>query len=85
MGGATTSEIHAALKIAPEYDGLVIWTKDAAQVPLAAARVLKKNGREQEKARLDEKYEKLRAEYAARQETLVSLNEARENKLNLWK
>ena len=85
VGGATTSEIHAALKIAPEYDGLVIWTKDAAQVPLAAARVLKKNGREQEKARLDEKYEKLRAEYAARQETLVSLNEARENKLNLWK
>ena len=52
---------------------------------MAAARVLKKNGREQEKARLDEKYEKLRAEYAARQETLVSLNEARENKLNLWK
>ena len=85
VGGATTSEMHAALKIAPEYDGLVIWTKDAAQVPLAAARVLKKNGREQEKARLDEKYEKLRAEYAARQETLVSLNEARENKLNLWK
>lgn len=85
VGGATTSEIHAALKIAPEYDGLVIWTKDAAQVPLAAARVLKKNGREQEKARLDEKYEKLRAEYAARQETLVSLNEARENKLDLWK
>ena len=85
VGGATTSEIHAALKIAPEYDGLVIWTKDAAQVPLAAARVLKKNGREQEKARLDEKYEKLRAEYVARQETLVSLNEARENKLNLWK
>ena len=63
----------------------MIWTKDAAQVPLAAARVLKKNGREQEKARLDEKYEKLRAEYVARQETLVSLNEARENKLNLWK
>ncbi len=85
VGGATTSEMHAALKIAPEYDGLVIWTKDAAQVPLAAARVLKKNGREQEKARLDEKYEKLRAEYAARQETLVSLNEARENKLDLWK
>lgn len=42
VGGATTSEMHAALKIAPAYDGPVIWTKDAAQVPLAAARILKK-------------------------------------------
>ena len=27
VGGATTSELHVALKIAPEYDGPVIWVK----------------------------------------------------------
>ncbi len=30
VGGATTSELHVALKIAPVYDGPVIWVKDAS-------------------------------------------------------
>lgn len=38
IGGATTSEKHTALRIAPEYDGPVIWVKDASQnVPVAVA------------------------------------------------
>ncbi|MCR4592534.1 MAG: methionine synthase [Bacteroidaceae bacterium] len=37
IGGATTSPLHTALKIAPQYDGSVIWVKDASQnAPLAA-------------------------------------------------
>ena len=83
VGGATTSEMHAALKIAPAYDGPVIWTKDAAQVPLDAARILKKEAREQEKRRLDERYAQLRAQYAEKQQ-LLSLDEARNKKLDLW-
>ena len=83
VGGATTSEMHAALKIAPAYDGPVIWTKDAAQVPLAAAHILKKEAREQEKRRLDERYAQLRAQYAEKQQ-LLSLDEARNKKLDLW-
>lgn len=36
IGGATTSALHTALKIAPEYDGPVIWVRDASQnAPLA--------------------------------------------------
>ena len=36
IGGATTSSIHTALKIAPCYDGPVMWIKDASQnVPMA--------------------------------------------------
>ena len=36
IGGATTSSIHTALKIAPCYDGPVVWLKDASQnVPMA--------------------------------------------------
>lgn len=33
IGGATTSEMHTAVKIAPCYDGEVIYTRDAAMLP----------------------------------------------------
>ena len=36
IGGATTSEIHTAVKIAPLYDGAVLHVKDAAQNPILA-------------------------------------------------
>ena len=36
IGGATTSEVHTALKIAPLYDGVVLHVKDAAQNPILA-------------------------------------------------
>ena len=40
IGGATTSELHVALKIAPVYEGPVVWLKDASQNALVAARLL---------------------------------------------
>ena len=40
VGGATTSALHTALKIAPLYDGAVFHTKDAAQNPLLAMQLL---------------------------------------------
>lgn len=40
VGGATTSEIHTAVKIAPLYSGPVIHVKDAAQNPGVAAQLL---------------------------------------------
>lgn len=40
VGGATTSEMHVALKIAPVYSGIVVWVKDAAQNPLVAQRLM---------------------------------------------
>lgn len=36
IGGATTSELHTALKIAPLYNGPVFYMKDAAQNPIVA-------------------------------------------------
>ena len=36
VGGATTSALHTALKIAPLYDGAVFHVKDAAQNPILA-------------------------------------------------
>lgn len=40
VGGATTSPLHTALKIAPLYDGPVFHVKDAAQNPVLALQLL---------------------------------------------
>lgn len=40
IGGATTSELHTALKIAPLYRGPVFYVKDAAQNPVIASQLL---------------------------------------------
>ena len=84
IGGATTSEMHVALKIAPVYNGPVVWMKDASQNPLMASQLL--NGDEEEKLKLslDKKYSLMRDEYLSHQTPLASLEEARKNKLQLF-
>ncbi len=83
IGGATTSELHVALKIAPVYGGPVVWMKDASQNSLAAARLMTNSSEVEHE--LNEQYEAMRHQYAAEQDELLSLDEARKNKLNLWK
>ncbi|MDE6535571.1 MAG: hypothetical protein K2K82_06120 [Muribaculaceae bacterium] len=39
VGGATTSELHTALKIAPLYSGAVVRTADAASLPAIAKQI----------------------------------------------
>ena len=82
IGGATTSELHVALKIAPVYEGAVVWLKDASQNALVAARLLSEE--QQVEQELSEKYEHLREEYHQEQDSLQSLEEARKQKLNLF-
>lgn len=84
VGGATTSEMHVALKIAPVYSGIVVWVKDAAQNPIVAQRVMNPSERPRFEAELRERYARLREEYAAHQKKLLSLDEARKNKLELF-
>ena len=40
VGGATTSELHTAVKIAPCYSAPVVHTRDAAMMPVVAQRLL---------------------------------------------
>lgn len=82
IGGATTSELHVALKIAPVYSGPVVWMKDASQNALVAARLM--SDEQQVEHELSEKYQHLREAYQQEQEELLSLGEARKNKLNLF-
>lgn len=82
IGGATTSELHVALKIAPVYAGPVVWMKDASQNALVASRLM--SDEQQVEHELAEKYEHLRNDYRQTQEKLSSLEEARKHKLKLF-
>ena len=86
IAGATTSQLHTALKIAPEYDGVVVHVKDVSQNVVVAAELL---GDEERRcayiAALRESQQALRDSAAQKDTgTLRSLDEARANKPNLF-
>ena len=85
VGGATTSEMHAALKIAPVYSGPVVWVKDAAQNVVVLARLLNAAECPNYVSQLRARYEMLRRNYHSEQQKLASISEARNNKLDLFK
>ncbi|MBQ2165712.1 MAG: dihydropteroate synthase, partial [Bacteroidaceae bacterium] len=84
IGGATTSELHTALKIAPVYSAPIVWMKDASQNVLAATRLLNPQQREDFTAELQEKYQHLRTDHENSSSTPLSLEEARKRKPNLF-
>lgn len=77
IGGATTSKLHTAVKIAPHYDYPVIHVLDASQNPLIASKLLNSETRQAYIAQLDSEYEALRIGMEQQTETLVSLAYAR--------
>ncbi|MBO4451228.1 MAG: methionine synthase [Bacteroidaceae bacterium] len=81
IGGATTSDMHTALKIATEYDGPVVWMKDAAQNVVAAQHLLDAADRPAYVDALLHHQADLRDNYEHNQPKLLSLEEARKRKL----
>ena len=84
IGGATTSALHTALKIAPLYSGPVVWVKDASQNSIIAAQLLNPTTRDSYIAALRADQQALRDAHIAKQPPMVSLQEARANKLDLF-
>ena len=82
IGGATTSELHVALKIAPVYGGPVVWMKDASQNALVAQRLL--GDASEMAAELNKKYAHMRDDYAKSHSQLLSIEEARKRKPKLF-
>lgn len=64
VGGATTSALHTAVKIAPEFSGAVFHTRDAASLPDIASRVADEATRAQAIADNRRQQEELRRQYA---------------------
>ena len=84
IGGATTSKLHTALKIAPVYHAPVIYMKDASLNAPVAARLMNLDFRSTFAEELESEYRELREKNKTKQVKTVSLEEAQKNKLNLW-
>ena len=83
IGGATTSPVHTALKIAPGYDAPVIWVKDASQNAPLANSFLNPETASEAKRRLMQEQESLR-EGAQKPVEILDIEEARKHKPNLF-
>ena len=87
ISGATTSQLHTAVKIAPLYNGAVFHIKDASQNPVVALQ-LQGAEREQIIADLKEKQKALREEFESQQsannETLPRISVDWQKALEGW-
>ena len=84
IGGATTSKLHTALKIAPAYCGAVCYMKDASQNVGALAQLLNPATNKEYVDKLNNEYEELRKKQIVNKVPTVSLDEAKKNRLNLF-
>ncbi|MCL2636042.1 MAG: cobalamin-dependent protein, partial [Betaproteobacteria bacterium] len=81
IGGATTSRVHTAIKIAPNAEGAVVYVPDASRAVGVATRLLSADQRDGYLGEIAAEHENLRSEHAGRQgATLVSLAAARANR-----
>jgi 5-methyltetrahydrofolate--homocysteine methyltransferase len=64
IGGATTSRMHTAVKIAQQYDGGVVHVLDASRSVTVAGNLLNKEAKEQFLENINKEYEKLREDFA---------------------
>lgn len=78
IGGATTSELHTALRIAPVYSAPVVWLKDASQNVSAALHLL--HDRQSYASELSSHYQSLRDSYHTDNTPVLTIDEARKLK-----
>ncbi|MEE8343925.1 MAG: vitamin B12 dependent-methionine synthase activation domain-containing protein, partial [Woeseiaceae bacterium] len=82
IGGATTSPAHTAVKIEPNYDGPVIYVKDASRAVGVAQALISQDSRKElvEKTRQDNARRRERHASKTRQVPQLTLTQAREKK-----
>jgi cobalamin-dependent methionine synthase I len=81
IGGATTSRVHTAVKIAPHYEGPVVYVPDASRAVSVASSLLSEEGAEKYIDDLQADYERIRVQHANKKQTpIISIEEARANK-----
>jgi 5-methyltetrahydrofolate--homocysteine methyltransferase len=88
IGGATTSEIHTAVKIDPAYSNPVVYVKDASKTSGVLQGLLGEGNRGSFAVNVSKKYERLREEHSAAQKArvLLPLAKSRENRFAAdWK
>ncbi|MFZ6735767.1 methionine synthase [Undibacterium sp. Ji42W] len=84
IGGATTSRAHTAVKIAPNYEGPVVYVADASRSVSVAQSLLTPESRDQYIADLGSDYDRIRTQHANKKATpMVTLAQARANKMKV--
>ena len=82
IGGATTSRMHTAVKIAPAYSGAVVHVTDASKAVGVAGALISAERRQAFAAEVRERYDAMRAAHSRGQsgKRLLTLAEARANR-----
>jgi len=85
IGGATTSRVHTAVKIAPGYEEPVVWVKDASRAVGVASSLLSDTLRAGFLAKHQAEYAEVRARHAGKSAhtRMLPLAEARANKAKI--
>jgi 5-methyltetrahydrofolate--homocysteine methyltransferase len=84
IGGATTSRVHTAVKIAPHYEGPVVYVPDASRSVGVCSDLLSDAKGVAYVAELNADYQRVREQHAAKVATpLVTLAAARANKTHI--
>jgi 5-methyltetrahydrofolate--homocysteine methyltransferase len=81
IGGATTSKVHTAVKIAPHYSHPVIHVNDASRSVPVVSSLLSKDQKQELVDRTNVEYDRLRKQHAGAQAAnkFISMEEARKN------
>jgi len=82
IGGATTSQTHTAVKIAPGYDNPTIHVKDASRAVGVVQNLITEGKREEYAQKISAEHEKLRERHAGKRSRarIAPLEKARENR-----
>jgi 5-methyltetrahydrofolate--homocysteine methyltransferase len=85
IGGATTSPIHTALRIEPEYDNGVFWVKDASRAVGVARKLISPQSRTELMQKTAQDYQDMRERRSkgSRRKPPVSIESARANRLQI--
>jgi 5-methyltetrahydrofolate--homocysteine methyltransferase len=78
IGGATTSRMHTAVKIAPQYDNGVLHVLDASRSVTAVSTLLNKEQKPSFIKNIDKEYTDLRTQFLSKKKdkTLIPYNDA---------
>jgi len=85
IGGATTSKIHTAVKIAPNRPDATVYVTDASRAVGVAQQLITDSSKDEFVESVRQEYEELREQHGARltRSNLVTLDEARANRVKL--
>ena len=84
IGGATTSRAHTAVKIAPHYDGPVVYVPDASRSVAVMQSLVSPEQRDAYITELNADYERARNQHANKKGVpMLSIEDARKNKTKL--